>query len=303
VKDIFLNNIVATNIKLPSSIIGLHSQKIKNISVTNYTVRYDKSGEGSAYNQVSFQEFEYPAASLFENLPAFGLYCRSVDGLYLQNVNMYSAENEKRPAIAFDRVNDLSLFSVTATAKNSNTALAHFRNVNKVIAAYCRTMDKSNHVFASEEGTVKGLTISNTSLHSSQTELKNVPALADPSVFDDFETEMKYVVQQGKEIKDMKAHDLSQPLTVRMDAKKKGSYQVCLLSLTESSSPQKVIVKYGTATQEFIVRWNEWGWAPISLMKNLEKDQPIEFTISAAEGSNVKVARVYLRYQDIGFTD
>jgi hypothetical protein len=266
-------------------------------------VRYNEVQPATAYNEVSLQEFDYPAAVMFERLPAFGLYCRSVDGLYLQNVNMYSADNEKRPALTIDRVSNLSLFSVTGSAKNKSNVLAHFRQVNNAVAAYCRSLDDSNVVFESEEGTVKNLSVSNTILRSSQTEHKNVPALADPTVFDDFETGIKYNVKQGAVIKGMKAHDLSQPLTVSMDIKKKGSFQVCVLVLNESAKPQKVKVKYGDTVQEFTVNWNEWGWAPISLLKNLEAGQRIEFTVLAEPGSSLQVARVYLRQHDVGFTD
>ncbi len=304
VRDIFLNNITASHAKLPSSIIGLHSQRISNISVTNYTVRYNEVQEASAYNEVSFQEFDYPAAVMFEKLPPFGLYCRSVNGLYLQNVNMYSAENEKRPALTIDRVNNVSLFSVTGSAKNKNTPLVHFRQVDNAVAAYCRSLDKSSVVFETEEGTVKNLSLSNTILHPSQTEHKNVPALADATVYDDFETDMKYRVEQGTEIKGMKAHDLSQPLTFTMEVTKKGSFQLCLLTLSESPAPQKIRVEYGGINQEFIVDRNEWGWAPISLLKNLDKGQQVKFTISAVQpGGTLRVARAYLRHHDAGFTD
>lgn len=303
VKDIFLNNITASDAKFPSSIIGLHSQRISNITVSNYTVRYNQVQEATAFNAVSFQEFDYPAAVLFEKLPAFGLYCRSVDGLYLQNVNMYSADTEKRPAFTFDRVNNLSLFSLSGNAKDKATPLVHLRQVNDAIAAYCRSLDNSNVVFESEQGTVSNLSLSNTALHPSQTELKNVPVLADPAVFDDFETDMKFNVQQGETVKGMTAHDLSRPLIVTMTATKKGSFQLCLLTLNQMPAPQKVTVQYGNTRQEFMVNWKEWGWAPVSLIKNLEQGQAVQFTLSAQPGSSLKLAKVYLRQQDVGFTD
>jgi polygalacturonase len=54
VRDIQLNNISVVNAKLPSSIIGLHSKKISNISVTNYTVRNAVAQQAVAYNQGDF---------------------------------------------------------------------------------------------------------------------------------------------------------------------------------------------------------------------------------------------------------
>ena len=49
--------------------------------------------------------------------------------------------------------------------------------------------------------------------------------------------------------------------------------------LNDSPKPEKVLLKYDGITQEFLISWNEWGWAPISLLKQYDKDQKIEFEI------------------------
>src|SRR6188768_252588 len=302
VRDIQLNNISVVNAKLPSSIIGLHSKKIKNISVTNYTVRNAVAQQAVAYNQVSFQEFDYPAASMFENLPAYALYCRSVENLSLQNVNMYAAAGEKRPAITMDRTDHVSLFAVKAETKSKSSPMIHLRNAEDVTIAQCRSFDASDVLVETEENTVKALRMLSNLLHPSQSEQKIVTALIDPSVFEDFETTIKYEVEKGSSVKNMTAHDLSAPLPVTLKMTKKGASQLCLLMLNESTAPQKVIIKYGDITQEFMVNWKDWGWAPITLLKQYDKDQQVKFEVSSA-GAGLKVSKVYIRYQDIGFTD
>ncbi|HEX7905468.1 MAG TPA: glycoside hydrolase family 28 protein [Chitinophagaceae bacterium] len=302
VRDIQLNNISVVNAKLPSSIIGLHNKKISNITITNYTVRSAVAQDAVAYNRVSFQEFDYPAASMFENLPAYALYCRSVENLNLQNVNMYAATGEKRPAITMDRTDHVSLSGVKAETKSKTSPMIHLRNAEDVTIAQSRSFDANDVLVETEENTVKGLRMLNNLLHPSQSEQKAVAALTDASVFEDFETTIKYEIEKGSTVKNMTAHDLSTSLPVTLKMTKKGSLQLCLLVLNESSTPQKLTIKYDGITQDFMVNWKDWGWAPITLLKQYDKDQQVKFEVSAA-GAGLKISKVYVRYQDIGFTD
>jgi hypothetical protein len=304
VKDISLNNIFVLNAKLPSSIIGLHSKKIRNITITNYTVRYDSTQSSVEYNKVPFEEFEYPYAMMFKNLPAYGFYCRSVEDLHLQKVNMYSVENEKRPALTFDRVNNVELFSIKAEIKNQTTPMMHFRNAKNVVAAYCRSLSANNSLFEIEDNTSDNLNLSNNILQAGQKETVKVADLPDEQNFEDLKTEIKYSVHKGEMVNGLYAYDLNNgPLKINLNTQK-GSLQLCLLMLNDSPKPEKVTLKYDGITEEFIINWNEWGWAPISLLKEYDKNQKIEFEITTA-GSNahLKIAKAYVRYQDIGFTD
>lgn len=304
VKDISLNNISVLAAKLPSSIIGLHSKKISNISVHNYTVRYAATQKPIAYNEIPFEEFDYPAAAMFKNLPAYGLYCRSVEGLHLQNINIYAAENETRPALAFDRVDHLELFSARAEIKNKEVPLAHFRNTKNVTAAFCSSAGDNNNLFEVEGTTAENFHFSDNRLTAGQKELQYVEALRDGQVFEDFKTEIKYTVDEGEQVNGLTAHDLKNgPLKMKLSTKK-GALQLCLLVLNDSPKPEKILLKYDGITQEFEVSWNEWGWAPISLLKQYSNGENIVFEVSSSSSdSHVKIARAYLRYQDIGFTD
>jgi len=305
VEDIYLNNISVINAKLPSSIMGLHQKKIKNISVNNYTVRYFETQESIPYNKVPFEETSYPAANVFENLPAYGLYCRNVEELHLSNVYMYSVENETRPPLTFDRVKDLELFSVKAEVKDQSTPMIHFRNSNNVFASFCRSSGINITMFEMEDNTCTDFHFSNNSLQSGQKETGKVEALPEVQIFDDFEAEIKYYIDQGENFKCLKAHDLkSKSLNVQFDITKKGNLQLFLLILNDSQKPEKVLVKYEGITQEFLIDWNEWGWAPITLLKEYDPDNKVDFEIaSAGPDTHLKIAKVYLVYQDFGYTD
>lgn len=305
VKDIALNNISVLNAKLPSSIMGLHNKKIKNVTITNYTVRNTSIQKPIPYNKVPFEEFSYPMAIMFENLPAYGFYCRNVEELHLNNLTMYSPDEETRPAMAFDRVNELELFSVKAKVNYKTTPMMHFRNVKNVIASFCRSIGMGNVLFETEVNTCENLYLANNILQNGQTERINVQALPDEQFFEDFKTELKYSVDKGETIKGVTAFDLnSNSLNFSMDISKRGSLQMCLLILNDSPTPEKVHLKYEGRTQEFSINWNEWGWAPITLLKEYPKDQKVDFEISAErQNTHLKIARIYLRYQDIKKTD
>jgi hypothetical protein len=305
VKDITLSNISVINAKYPSSIMGLHSKKLTNVTVSNYSVRNSETEAAIPYNKVPFDEFLYPFARMFTKLPAYGIYCRNVAGLHLQNVATYSTENEKRPALAFDRVEGLELIAVKGDVKNQNAPLIHFRNTKVASVSYCRTLGRNETLFEVEDKTCDNLNFSNNILQAGQKEKVQVDALPDAQSFEDFETDIKYSVDQGTSIQGLTAHDLrTKPLKVDLDITKRGVLQLCLLALNESQKPQKVLLKYEGLSQEFTVSWNEWGWAPISLLKEYETNKKVSFEVLAADqNSDIKIAKVYLRYQNVKKTD
>lgn len=305
VRDIFLNNITVVNAKLPSSIMGLHNRKIKNVVVSNYNVRNSEAQVPTAYNKVPFLEFDYPAAIFFENLPASGLYCRNVDELHLQNLYASPADNDFRPAFVFDRVNNLELFSVKAGLNSPATPLAHFRNSTGITASFCRTIGKSDLLFEEEENSVDNLVLSGNILQPGQKEIVKVPALKDENFFEDFKTDLKYSVENGESIKGLTAMNLKTgPFKFNMNMTKRGSLQLCLLILNESAKPGKALIRYQGITQEFTIDWNEWGWAPVTLLKEYPADEKVDFEIRAADPAcDLKIAKVYFRYQDVKKTD
>ncbi len=302
-RDIQLNNISAVNAKLPSSIIGLHNKKISDITVTNYTVRYQEKQEALPYNQVPFQEFDYPAAVMFSGLPAYGLYCRSVENLHLQNLTMYAADEDGRAAIVLDRVSNASLSGVKTTAINQSPMI-YLRNADNISIAQSQTFAKSAALVQTETATVAGLQLLNNRLQPGQLETKTVSFLPDATSFEDFDSPSRFVITKSDSIQQMPAYDLGKGnYSFRLKIPSAGSAQLCLLVLNQSGKPQKIQVKYSGITQEFWVSWNEWGWAPITLLKQ-GNGQLTDIEISGmGDGRGLRFNRAYIREQDIGFTD
>jgi len=305
VKSIHLNNISVLEASRPSSIMGLHHKRIENISITNYSVKYTEKQEAIAYNKVPYEEFSYPMAKQFKNLPAYGLYCRNVNELYLSNINIKPIDGETRSALTFDRVSNLELFSVKAEVKDNTNPLVYFRNADNVVTGFCRTIDMSNTLFVTEDNNCSNMHFTNSILHPGQKEVKIVDALNDEQLFNDIDAETKYSVDNKNEkINGFPAHDLKEPLNVKLEVLKNKSMQIRLLVLNESSKPEEIIVKYNGVEQKFIVDWNKWGWASITLIKEYNKDKKIDFEIVASDKNTaLKIAKVYMTYQNITYTD
>ena len=304
-KDIYLNNITVLNSKLPSGIIGMNFKKIRNITINNYSVRSSVAQNPVPFNKVPFEEFSYPAANVFKNLPAYGFYCRNIEGLYIQNITMYPAENELRPALVFDRVSSLELFSVKAEVRKEAGPMIYLRNSTDVVASFCRSFGSNNALFAVEDNTNENFYLSNNILLPGQKEVVNVTPLKDESFFEDFKTDLKYSIASNEIFKGLPAWDLqNNPLKFNIEITKRGSLQLCLLILNNAPNPGNVLVRFEGKTQEFRIDWSDWGWAPITLLKEYSSDQKVEFEITSADkNSDLKISKAYFRYQDVLKTD
>lgn len=93
-KNVCINNITAVGCSLTSIISGIPGHPVENIIITNLQIGYNG---GIPYCSVdkTIPEMidEYPDADMYEFLPAYGLYCRHVDGLTLSNMNLSYEDN------------------------------------------------------------------------------------------------------------------------------------------------------------------------------------------------------------------
>lgn len=306
VSDITLNNINILNATLPSSIMGLRNNKIKNITISNFTVHYGATQLATAYNKVPLKELDYPMAIMFDKLPAFAFYCRNASQVRFNNVLLYGVENEKRPGLTFDNTTDISINSLKAIGRKSTAPLVYFRNSSDATVAFSSFKSAGTSLFQIENNGCKNIVFSNNVLHEYQKEVNTVASLKGEIVFDDFETATKFEVDNENKITGLSALNLKDTcFKFKLNISRKHNIQLCLLVLNQSLKPQKVFIKYDGVIQEFLVNWNEWGWAPVSLLKNYPSDTKIDFEIipeNVAAGG-LFISKVYVNYPDIGFTD
>ena len=107
-RDVSISNVVATGASGTSSITGIPGHPVERISLQN--VRVTAAGGGKAeLVSLDMPEMErrYPDATMFGDLPAYGLYCRHVVGLKVNEIDLSVAQVDARPAVVLDDVRDV----------------------------------------------------------------------------------------------------------------------------------------------------------------------------------------------------
>ena len=143
VKNIYLNNITVINSKRPGIIMGLNSKKLNDIIISNYSAQ-NSVAQRACCHIMRFLPMNLDI--LQEPISKIYLLMDFIAGMWkvsgLQNVNLYSAEGESRPAIVLDRTENVELSSVHGEMKNSSSPMIYLRNSKNIDASLCRSIDE-----------------------------------------------------------------------------------------------------------------------------------------------------------------
>jgi polygalacturonase len=134
-ESISISDIVATGARRASSVTGIPGFPVHRITLHN--IRISAIGGGSAglaRKEVPELENKYPDADMFDDLPAYGLFCRHAEFLALDNVHFHLEKPEARPAIILDRVEGLDLRALSAAPPSGDEPVIWLRNVRRCFA-------------------------------------------------------------------------------------------------------------------------------------------------------------------------
>jgi len=107
--NINISNIVATDVDSLAGIIvtGMPGAPIKNVSLSNIFIEYRGGGTAEqAQREYPEQEKRYPEPRWSGPTPAYGLFARHVEGLYLKDIRFALQKPDARPAIIKDDVTE-----------------------------------------------------------------------------------------------------------------------------------------------------------------------------------------------------
>jgi hypothetical protein len=102
--------------------------------LTLQNIRISAKGGGTAElarKDVPELENKYPDADMFDDLPAYGLFCRHAETLVLDNVHFHLDQPDARPAMILDRVEDLELRASSAAPPSGEEPAIALRNVRR----------------------------------------------------------------------------------------------------------------------------------------------------------------------------
>lgn len=110
-RNVVISNIVATGAsKIGCSITGIPGHPIENVQLSNIQIAFEGGGtrEEAAAN-VANHENAYPTGRMFGILPAYGFYCRHVEGLKIRDVSLRTERPDLRHAVVAENVKDFVL--------------------------------------------------------------------------------------------------------------------------------------------------------------------------------------------------
>lgn len=139
-RNVIISNIVATGAgKTGCSITGIPGDRIENVTLSNIKISFAGGGTKQLVNKkVPEHEEKYPESTMFEDLPAYGFYCRHVDGLTFRDIDIDYAEPEYRPALICEDVSHLKLFSFNARVSQAVPAQIILRDSHDLFISGCQ---------------------------------------------------------------------------------------------------------------------------------------------------------------------
>jgi len=128
--NISISNVVAVGAMTASSITGVPGHPVSEIRLRNVRV----TARGGARAEVAGQivpelEKSYPDAYMFKDLPAYGLYCRHVRGLTLDDIELNTDQPDARPAVVLDDVRHARMRTLQAMPPAEGQPLVWLRSV------------------------------------------------------------------------------------------------------------------------------------------------------------------------------
>ncbi len=101
---------------LPSSIAGLPGYPVQDVTLENIIITHGGGANKSkafvsldSLEKVPERASDYPEYSMFGELPSWGIYTRHANDIRLKNVVLKYTEQDFRPALVFDDVNQLTI--------------------------------------------------------------------------------------------------------------------------------------------------------------------------------------------------
>lgn len=116
-KNIIIENIQGTRIcsEYGCAISGIQNIPVEEIVLRNINLEFEGSGKvDDSYRQIPEREKNYPSGSIFGILPAYGFFIRHAKNITLENIRLRFIQEDQRPALLCDNVEQLEIKGLKA---------------------------------------------------------------------------------------------------------------------------------------------------------------------------------------------
>jgi Pectate lyase superfamily protein len=133
-RDISISNLAAVGAMTASSITGIAGHLVSEISLKNVRITARGGGEaGRVDRPVPERKKTYPDAYMFDDLPAYGLYCRHVSDLTVDGIELSVDQPDARPAMVLDDASRVAVRTLRATPPAEGGPLMWLRSVRECV--------------------------------------------------------------------------------------------------------------------------------------------------------------------------
>jgi len=141
-RNITISNIEATGANPTGcAMAGLPEARIENVTLSNIRLSFAGGGTAEQASRTIAEEVQkYPEYAMFGRLPAYGLYCRHVNGLRLTNIQLELASADQRHAVVLDDVKNATLDGLDAAWSSDAVSSLRLTDVRDVLVRGCRPM-------------------------------------------------------------------------------------------------------------------------------------------------------------------
>lgn len=229
-----------------SSIIGLPDNPIENVTISRVHFNYKGGGTriDAARAVPELPEF-YPEFDIYGKLPAYGLYCRHVNGLTFDEVTVSFAEADLRPAIVCEDVQHLMIEHFEAKAyiahnqysppfEESGTMIL-LNQVSDVSILHCQAPVFSSLVMLHGEQT-RNISLLNNDISLCQVQPYQIGEEVKGNILVQPTTEIKYINQQTVD-----PVKVSEPFQVKFTDKNAGKFSCANVSTILDQTPTNSI--------------------------------------------------------------
>ena len=110
INNISVKNITAKNVEIPTMIMGIRNQKIKDVKLENFDISYANGKDYFDFRlKIPEQEKEYPECNRFRNINAYGIFVRHAENIFVKNLRVKPRENTQRK---FKKIIDCENFKI-----------------------------------------------------------------------------------------------------------------------------------------------------------------------------------------------
>ena len=140
-RDVLISNVIAVGGgAIGSSITGLPGHPVEGITLDNVRLGFTGGGTlADGLKKVEELPSSYPEFSMFDRLPAYGIYCRHARNVVLRNVETRYETEDARPALVCDDVEDLTVDAGAWRTRGSASAAIRLVDVRRAMIRDTRT--------------------------------------------------------------------------------------------------------------------------------------------------------------------